>query len=160
MTERQEEEPILRDARPNDLALIQTLLESLGLPKEGVMEHLEHFMVLMQSDRLIGTIGLEVYGKSALLRSLGVAEGFQSMGLGRRLCEAILEKAKSMNISEIYLLTETAEGFFRKYGFERIPREDVNRPVSDSVEFRSCCPVSASCMKKHLEPSDGMHSGR
>jgi len=47
-------------------------------------------------------------------------------------------------------LTTTAEGFFPKFGFERIPRADVPARVQESVEFVSACPASAVVMRNTL----------
>ena len=41
------------------------------------------------------------------------------------------------------LLTETAEGFFRRRGFELVGRDAVPSDVQASAEFQGLCPVSA-----------------
>ena len=133
-------------ANAKDYRLIQSLLESSYLPLDGVKEHLSNFLVLKKENKVIGTVGLEVYGNKALLRSLVVAKFFHGKGYGKRLYHAILEKARAKKISEIYLLTETAESFFTKQGFEMISRNSVAPEVKKSVEFGSACPETASCM--------------
>ena len=50
----------------------------------------------------------------------------------------------------VYLLTTTADGFFPRFGFSRITRDDVPDSVKGSVEFRSACPASAVVMRKVL----------
>ena len=140
----------MRSAKADDLAGVEALLMSVNLPTEGVKPHLEHFLVLDNGEALIGTVGLEVYGESALLRSLAVKPEHQRAGWGKRLYDTVVERARSLGIEELILLTETAEGFFRKQGFEVVSRDAVDARVKRSVEFETCCPASAVCMRKRL----------
>jgi N-acetylglutamate synthase-like GNAT family acetyltransferase len=70
--------------------------------------------------------------------------------VGQALVRALLVHATSRGIRELYLLTTTAEEFFRWFGFERIAREAVPEPVRASVEFRESCPASATVMRARL----------
>ena len=58
--------------------------------------------------------------------------------------------ARRHAIQDVFLLTTTAEGFFPRFGFERIQRSDVPSSVQTSVEFRSACPASAVVMRTRL----------
>lgn len=140
----------IREAAARDLEGIQELLRALRLPVEGVAEHLHHFLVLELEGHLTGTVGLEVYGDQALLRSLGVVAARQGCGYGQYLYEAILGRARAAGLREIILLTQTAQRFFARQGFEVIPRAEVGAAVRASVEFRSACPASAVCMRLRL----------
>ena len=91
-----------------------------------------------------------MYGNKALLRSLAVTKNFHGKGYGKRLYHAILKKARAKKICEIYLLTETADDFFAKQGFEMVSRDSVDPQVKESVEFRSACPETAPCMRLKL----------
>lgn len=141
----------IRQAEAPDYPLILDLLKSLKLPVEGVQEHLENFWVLSLGGKLSGVVGLEVYGRKALLRSLAVERSLQGKGYGTRLYRAILEQARKRRIREVYLLTETAEAFFSARGFEKISRDLVDEAVKTSVEFSTACPASAACMWMRLE---------
>lgn len=141
---------LIRPAAAEDLPLIQSLLKSVKLPLEGIEENLADFLTLSQEGKIIGTVGLEIYGDKALLRSLGVAPQEQGKGYGIHLYQAIIRKAQEQGIGEIYLLTETAENFFAARGFEKISREIVDEGVKTSVEFQSACPASAACMRLKL----------
>ena len=110
----------------------------------------ENFLSLYHNETLIGTVGLEIYDNNALLRSLAVDQSHQNRGFGKMLCNEIIVKARSKNILELYLLTETAEKFFKSIGFEIIPRESADEKVKTSEEFRSICPSTAICMKLKL----------
>lgn len=137
----------IRSARPGDLESIVGLLGTLRLPTEGVREHLGEFLVLEADGAMLGTVGLELYGDRALLRSLAVAGAARGRGGGAALVEAALERARTRGVTEIVLLTETAAPFFARRGFEPVPRDDVVAAVRQSVEFRSACPASATCMR-------------
>lgn len=140
----------IRNAHPGDLGSIVGILEELRLPTEGVRDHLDGFLILDDDGEVAGTVGLEVYGDHALLRSLGVASGRQGCGRGGALCDAVLARARALGVTEVVLLTETASGFFARRGFESVPREQVDEAVRQSVEFRKACPASATCMRLRL----------
>ncbi|MFQ5769032.1 MAG: arsenic resistance N-acetyltransferase ArsN2 [bacterium] len=141
---------VIRNAVEKDYASIQVLLKTVNLPVAGVKEHLQNFIILVEDTRLIGTVGLEIFGRKALLRSLAIAWEFQRRGHGRKLCQAIIDKAREQKLTELFLLTEAAESFFASIGFETIARETVDEKVKTSIEFRSVCPESATCMRLRL----------
>lgn len=141
----------IRKAEKKDLNPIRELLLSLKLPADGIEDHFDHFFVLIVDESITGTVGLEIYGTKALLRSLGVHENYQSLGYGRMLYETAINEVYSKKIDEVFLLTETAEGFFSNAGFERIAREEIDERLKASAEFQYCCPTSAVCMRKRIE---------
>lgn len=100
--------------------------------------------------KLIGTGGLELYGDIALLRSVAVDEKLRSLSIGKRIVDEMIAKAKSIKIKEIYLLTETAQSFFLKKGFDVIPREITPDVIKNSSEFSQVCPASAVLMRLAL----------
>lgn len=140
----------IREAEIQDLDRIKSLLLSVNLPFSGVAEHLKEFFILEMDNSLIGTVGMEVYGKNGLLRSLAVEPPFQGRGYGVMLLKHILDRAELRGIREIILLTETAQKFFEKQGFQPISRDRVHDDVKQSVEFTECCPKSALCMYRLL----------
>lgn len=143
-------QPVLRPTTIQDYSPVAKLLEKANLPVAGVEDNFENFLVLLDDDRIIGAVGLEVYGQKALLRSMVVAKAHQRKGHGKRLCETVLRNARDQQLVEIYLLTETAERFFAAQGFEAIDRELVDEGVRSAEEFRSLCPSTATCMRLNL----------
>ncbi len=138
-----------RPARREDLDLILRILQAAGLPGAGVEEHLEDFIVAQSADdRIAGVAGLEVYPSAALLRSVVVLPSWRGRGLGRRLVEQQLSRLSDR--TPVYLLTTTAEAYFRAMGFEAVGTEDVHPEVRASEEFRGACPVSAVIMRRAL----------
>jgi amino-acid N-acetyltransferase len=141
----------LRSAEPADLPAVLALLGRAHLPTAGVADTLPHFVIAEDGGRIVGAVGLELYGASALLCSAAVEESWQGCGVGRTLIERALDLARERNIQDVFLLTTTAEHYFPRFGFTRIPRDAVNPEVQDSVEFREACPASAAAMRKSLK---------
>jgi amino-acid N-acetyltransferase len=135
-------------ARAEDGPPILQLLSAAELPVDGLLDHLDTAVVARADGRVIGCAALEVYADGALLRSVVVDDRVNGQGIGTSLAKAALELASVLRIPAIYLLTTTAEAFFPRFGFVRIPRSEVPASVQMSVEFRSACPSTAIVMKK------------
>ncbi len=142
----------IRHAEARDLEAVLALLCNLELPTGGVREHFRRFFVAESEGTIVGCVGMEVYERASLLRSLAVAKDRQSRGLGSQLTQYIITEAARLGVHEIVLLTTTADRFFRRFGFEKIAREEAPRDVYKSVEFQSACPTTATCMRLRLAP--------
>ena len=91
---------------------IRELLKGCGLPYEDIAKHLSHFILAKDGNHLIGTIGLEIFGKDGLLRSLAVGNFYRSRGIAKALYDRILGYAHLQGITTLHLLTTSAIGFF------------------------------------------------
>jgi amino-acid N-acetyltransferase len=128
------------------LEAFTTLLKSSGLPYEDLNYH-DHILVgYYDGEELVGTGGLEIYDGYALLRSLAVKLGARGMSLGSAITKDLIQQAKKNTLKGIYLLTETAHGFFMLKGFKDISRDQVPEAVRSSSEFSRVCSPTASCM--------------
>ena len=143
----------LRSAHSADLPEVLALLGRAHLPAAGVAEAFSHFVVAEHDGKLVGAAGLEVYGASALLRSVVVEDSWRGTGVGRRLIDHALEEAKQRGIDDVFLLTTTAEHYFPRFGFACVSRDSVSEEVRASVEFQGACPYSAVVMRKSLSGS-------
>jgi len=141
----------IRRARRSDFTQIAQLLESDALPLDGVAHHLDNFLVADLDGKVVGTIGLEIYGENALLRSAVVTPSSRNRGLGTLLYNALLDDAKKRGVNRLVLLTNTAEEYFRRKGFVRIDRASLTGPLTTSAEFTGACPLSAVCMELTLQ---------
>lgn len=137
-------------ATAEDLPAILDLLARNKLPADGLREHLGTILTARQGQRLVGCASLELYDGAALLRSVAVEENRRGTGLGQALTRAALDLARARGVKTVYLLTETAGGFFPKFGFERIARGEVEPAVRQSAEFTTACPASALVMRLRL----------
>lgn len=139
-------------AKKSDFAGIVSLLQETNLPPDGIESHLENFLVVRDPEAvaepefLVGSVGLEIYGESALLRSLAVHPDFQGKGIGTRLVNRIIDTVKKKGITRLYLLTDTAEDYFKKKGFVNVTRDQVPEDMKQSVEFATLCTSSPSLM--------------
>ena len=140
----------IEPATAADAAAVLALLEQAGLPTDDVMSHLGSAVVARHHGRVVGTAAIEVYADGGLLRSVAVDQEYRSLGLGTRLTDAAIDVAQRRRLPALYLLTTTADGFFPRFGFERIGRDDVPASVQASIEFRGACPASATTMLKRL----------
>jgi len=142
-----EMEAIVRDARPEDLQRVLNLLQEASLPTLGVSEHFHGVLVAEQEGAVIGAIGLEGYGDTALLRSAVVEPGKRNLGVGSKLYAALIERARTRGVRRLLLLTNTAEKYFERKGFRTVDQKSVTGPVTASVEFTGACPSHAVCME-------------
>jgi amino-acid N-acetyltransferase len=140
----------MQAATPEDLPAILELLESLKLPRAGVKDHFQNFVLEFENDRLLACAGFEIYGDAGLLRSVAVNLEKRSKGIGSKLVNALLENAKSHQLSSISLLTETAQDYFPQFGFKRVTRENLPKSLNASKELRGACPDTAVVMMLEL----------
>jgi amino-acid N-acetyltransferase len=138
------EEITVRAATTADLPAITALLAACELPQADIAPHLTNFLVAHAGGVLVGTIGTEVHGADALLRSLAVAPATRSHGLGRRLVQQL--RVSRPSVRRWWLLTATAETFFAELRFGRVERRLAPLAIAATEEFRTLSPASAVCM--------------
>ena len=137
----------IRAGRPTDFAAALELLKQSGLPTAGVPATLEGYVVVVTpAGSLAGLAGLERYGTEGLLRSVVVAPELRGTGLGKALSERVVSEAGKRGVTDLYLLTTTAEGYFPKLGFAAIAKNAIPSGVQQSLEFRGACPDTAIAM--------------
>ncbi len=135
-------------AAPSDTERIRDLLITSRLPAERLDADVEFFVARQQgTTELAGCVGLERYGGSGLLRSLAVDAAHRGRGISRQLIEALLDRARELDLTEIIILTTDAVDYFRRIGFAVIPREDVDPAVRNSWQFAAQVCESAACLR-------------
>lgn len=144
---------LIKKANVADLPEIYLLLEELNLPITGISEHLDNFILSIHNNLITGIIGLEMYGKIGLLRSVGVRSSYQSQRIGDDLMMAIQEYAKFKSVERIYLFTDTAEKWFEQYGFNKISNDQLDPILQRSKEYSLC--KSSVKMLKTLKALEG-----
>jgi amino-acid N-acetyltransferase len=139
-------------ASDNHRPLVIALLQAEKLPVEDLPASLDNFFVAQYNEKIIGAIGLELFGNYGLLRSMVVSKEHRNNNIASGLVEQLESYGRSLGITTMYLLTETAPGYFEKKGYIRTNREMVPAALKASSEFSHVCPVSAVVMKKDLIP--------
>ena len=132
----------IRPAAPTDDAVVQ-LVASAGLPTAGLASAWRTW-VAERDGQVIGTASLERHDDALLLRSVAVAAGLQGQGVGTRLVTTALTAASK--VGPVALLTETAAGWFPRFGFTPVPRAALDPALGASAELRGACPDSAVAM--------------
>ena len=139
---------------PGHLVGVNALLAEVGLPPTaGDAE--DYLVAEGPGGETVGSVGVETWGTSGLLRSLAVAPDARGAGLGGRLVEAAEALAVARGLDALYLLTTTAAPFFEARGYVAVDRAEVPEVVRRSSEFASVCPASAACRVKRLRPRPG-----
>lgn len=145
----------IRVGNAADLVAIRALLEREKLPSSDLESAEANFVVVCDSGERVRAGGaLEWFGEPVLLRSLSVAPELRGTGLGRRLVQELESLARSRHITEVVLLTTTAQDFFSRLGYRAIERASAPQSVHASEEFPTLCPAPAACMLKQLGQSD------
>lgn len=143
--------PEARIRPASDRGAIRRLVDSCGLPTADLAgEPWPSFLGAFAEEKLLATVGLEIYGDTALLRSLAVDPRHRGKGLASRLIAAAEAHARGRGVARLYLLTTTAELFFRSRGYRRVPREEAPEAIRGTREFASLCPQSAAFLLKEL----------
>jgi amino-acid N-acetyltransferase len=132
--------------RPSDLSAVHALLRTSKLPSDGLEAHVATAVVAREDDGVVGSAALEVYPAYALLRSVVIDTTRRGRGLGQLITAEAITLARRHGLTAVYLLTETAPGFFPKLGFVPIARSQVPSPVQQSVEFTGVCCANAQAM--------------
>ena len=130
---------------------VHRLLDANALPTADLEElDLNDFLACGDASDPEGVVGLEVYERAALLRSLVVSERVRKSGCGSQLVGAAEELARERGVHTIYLLTTTAVAFFERHGYRRLERETAPEAIRKTREFSSLCPDDATFMAKPL----------
>jgi len=144
-------QPAIRGITPAEIPKLCELLRSASLPVDDISDLPQlRFWAAEQRGEIVGVVGLECIGQSAMLRSLAVVPAFRSQGLGRHLVEHVERHARDAGYRLLALLTTSAERFFHGLGYSSINRASVPEDVKQTAQFRSLCPSSAVCMTKSL----------
>jgi len=123
------------------------LLKKCRLPNDDIGSlNLDHFILAKNEHQIVGVIGLEICGPSGLIRSMAVEPQQRGKGIARALYLKLIGHAKELGIQNLYLLTNTAESFFKQQGFNKIERGKLPNAIQATREFQSLCPESAIAM--------------
>ncbi len=137
-------------AEPGDWSSVRDLLTEAGLPLDGAAEAFATGMVVKDDDRVVGCAAIESFDGAALLRSVAVAPDLRGQGVGTTLVHAVEALARDRGATTMILLTETAEPWFSRLGYETIDRSAVPVDVAGSIEFVTACSTSAAAMRRTL----------
>ncbi len=118
-------EILIREANRDDAAILAEFIRPFVEEKKILPRTPDELDTLAQNgfiaamaDRIVGFAALEIYSpKLAEIRSLTVSDDAQGRGVGKRLVEACVQRARDRNILEV-MAVSSAEVFFRACGFD------------------------------------------
>jgi N-acetylglutamate synthase-like GNAT family acetyltransferase len=114
----------IRAAEAEEKDELERMLRAAKLPFAGVAEGFpDCYVIARSSEGVVGAAGLQTYGAAGLLRSVVV-------------------------LDRIFLLTTSAEAYFKALGFEPAAREEAPANMQASAEFAGACPASAACLAR------------
>ncbi|AQS57202.1 MAG: hypothetical protein LOD88_02510 [Novibacillus thermophilus] len=131
---------IVRLATEKDVPRIERLLKKANVHASGVDKPGTTFLVVESQKRdtsqLIGTAGVELYGKKALLRSLVVDSGAGNARIGVEVMRVLLAFVQEQGVQELYLLTRMPSLFFEPLGFSKIDRDALPDDIKMSTHVQ------------------------
>jgi amino-acid N-acetyltransferase len=111
----------IRKATESDLKDIKTILSFFFLDTDNVEKNLPEFIVAENDNKTLGCACLDI-GNIVELRSIAVLPAHRNKGIGSKLVEAIMERAKGL--TDVIYLRTTSHVFFEKKGFMRLPDKE------------------------------------
>jgi len=139
-------------AQESEYEAADALVAASGLPLDDLDRCRATQFVLRDGTAIIATAALEIRGGDGILRSVAVDPTRRGERLGERIVAHAIDQAHSSGLRALYLLTETAAGFFPRFGFVREPRDAAPPAVRASVEYSSVCGSDAVAMVLVLPP--------
>ncbi len=124
MTERQSAIDY-RSAQPEDLDAIEQLIRPhvearhlLPRSRDQLAELIGNGYTAFDGESLIGFAAVEIYSnKLAEILCLAVADGYQRLGIGKRLVELCIDLAKRQSVMELMAIS-SSERFWCDCGFD------------------------------------------
>ncbi|NOR59825.1 MAG: GNAT family N-acetyltransferase [Methanosarcinales archaeon] len=115
----------IRPAGTGDIPDIKSILSQYILETELADDNIDQFIVAETGGRIVGCACLVSSMDIIDLRSIAVLPSWKNKGIGRRLFETLMQRAKGMT-DRIFVRT-TAKDFFEKMGFEAL--DGSQKPV-------------------------------
>lgn len=142
----------IRAAHQNDWQAVAALLAEASLPADDLTSSsFPMFAVYERTGGVLGAVALEVRDpENGMVRSLVVAEELRGTGIGRALVADVEARARSLGLRTLHLLTDSAESFFTKLGYQRVERALAPASIRAHAQFQALCPASAAFMQKVL----------
>jgi len=134
--------PLSADYYPD----IYRLLEAADLPNEDIDEIEITFWGVLQEERVIAVIGLQIFGDAGLMRSLAVDANHRNQSWAEDLIKELLKHCQILHLETVYLLTTTAKKYFHHRGFMEISRDHLPAEIKKSTVYEDLCPQDATAM--------------
>jgi N-acetylglutamate synthase-like GNAT family acetyltransferase len=121
MALRKKQEGKLVIEQTRDLALVRAMLTDAATDTEGLEWPPACYLVAYFGAKPVGVIGVEPSLDAALIRSLYVVDKMRDRGIGAELVAAARKAAHTRGARSLYLLSNDAGDFFKRFGFVEVP---------------------------------------
>jgi len=127
----------VRRARTADVRAIRAFVDAnarsgrlLDKPTVALFEDVQEFWVAAgPAGEIVGCGALHVMWEDlAEIRTVAVADGYQGRGVGNQIIVALLDVARELGVSRVFVLTFAVE-FFRRHGFTEIEGQATSPEV-------------------------------
>ena len=130
----------IRPARTSDVREIRNIIDSfstdgslLSKATVTIFENIQEFLLAAEGDRIIGCGALHVMWEDlAEVRTLAVVPDRSNEGIGSKLLEQLLDKARALGTRRVFCLTFRKE-FFGHHGFVEIEDTPVGHEVYEQL---------------------------
>lgn len=141
----------VRPARRGDAEALATLLAELGYPGSAdqatihwVISHpeIEVLVAADSQDKAMGMVTfshrpqLRAKGRIATIEELVVTEAWRGRGVGRELLKRVVERARSLSVKQLELVTHVGRAEFLKPFYEACGFPEVDSAVLRHGELR------------------------
>ena len=135
---------------PDEQAGARDLLSLCRLPTEDLHDGNTSLFICGLPACPDAVIGLEAYERDGLLRSLAVRPSLRGSGIAGLMVGELEAQARAQGITTLWLLTESAESFFRRHNYEPCKRAEAPPSIQRTRQFAGLCPDEAACLTKRL----------
>ncbi len=151
----------VRPARAEDVGSMARIIDDyarrramLARRENDLLRSLDDFVVACretEAGRVIGCGALTLYStRIAEIRSVAVDPAHSRSGAGRKIVQALVDRAKSIEARRVYLLTLVPE-FFAKMGFEIVDSDNTSLSyLSEAVLDQSRTFANKALMMRDL----------
>jgi N-acetylglutamate synthase-like GNAT family acetyltransferase len=113
-------------------------LRAVDLTVSGVGEPDVYLWVDLDPDgRIVGSAGLELDGRDALLRSVAVHSSRRGAGRGTELAQFALDQAATLGATRAWLFSRRSGPFWQKLGFEAADITELAQAVASTHQVRA-----------------------
>ncbi len=142
---------LIRRATPEELGLVDSLLETVGRPPLPAALSLSNVFVALDDDAIVGVVALHVTGRRGLVLPVATRPEHSGDGVAPTLFQTLLARAHELGLRELYLQSEEDLDFYEGLGFTPIPREEIPTEVASTRAYRSQRSAPATPMRLRLE---------
>ncbi|KAB2863569.1 MAG: GNAT family N-acetyltransferase [Anaerolineae bacterium] len=127
----------IRPASAEQFLAIFERLKAIPMQWEDIDSARSLFQAAFDGDSIIGFARFEPDERGALLGSLFVEPAYRKAGLGQAIVEYVEELTRQRGLSQLFVFSTEAGGFFQRLGFVEIPVEVTVQtiPHSPQVEW-------------------------